>query len=821
MAHPTPCYHCGEPVPAGSSWYVAILGEQRAMCCPGCQAVAEAIIAGGLESYYSHRTENSINPEALPQALQDELEMLDRSDVQQRYVRSEGDQQHIQLLIEGISCAACGWLIERRLQQMPGVAEAVLNLGNNRLTLSWDATRTRLSALLAELKRIGYAGHPYEPDQASAQIAQENRRYLRRLGLAGLMFMQVMMATMALWDGFNQDLTPEMAVTLRWAALLMTTPVVLYSCVPFFRGAWRDLNNRRLSMDVSVSLAIGATYLAGIWATVSNSGEVYFDSVVMFAFFLLAGRYLERRARQRTVESTAKLVNLLPPSTLRTDADGHTQRIMLDEVRPGDLLEVKPGESLPADGIITRGVSSIDESALSGEYLPLAKQVGDRVTAGTLNVEGPLQIRVSAVGEQTRLSAIVRLLDRAQSDKPRLAQLADRVAQHFLLTVLLAIVVVGAAWWWLDSGDKAFWIIIAMLVAACPCALSLATPTALTTATGSLHKLGLLITRGHVLEGLNKVDTVILDKTGTLTEGRMTLERIQPFAGQDADLALELARAIESHSEHPIARAFGRSARQAESVTSHPGLGLEGICEGRLLRIGKPDYVAQLGNWAAPEVPAEPGQWLLLGDAQGPMAWFVLNDRLRRDAPQLINALKTRGLRVVLLSGDHAPVVERMAAGLGIIEAIGNATPADKLAFVQRQQADGATVLMLGDGVNDVPVLASANISIAMGEASDLAKTSADAVLLSSQLQVLSDAFVVARRTRRIMLQNLFWASAYNLGALPLAALGLVTPALAAAGMSASSLLVVLNALRLSRLPGNTRRQRSAPRPAPLLEPSP
>ncbi|TKA90932.1 heavy metal translocating P-type ATPase [Halopseudomonas bauzanensis] len=811
MSQPTPCYHCGEPVPAGSSWCSTILGEQRAMCCPGCQAVADAIVAGGLESYYTHRTESSANPEALPQALQDELEMLDRSDVQQRYVRSEGDRQQIELLIEGISCAACGWLIEKRLVQMPGVLEATLNLGNNRLNLSWSAADTRLSALLGEIKRIGYAAHPYEPDKASEQIARENRQYLRRLGLAGLMFMQVMMATMALWDGFNQDMTPEMAVTLRWAALLMTTPVVLYSCAPFFRGAWRDLKNRRLSMDVSVSMAIGSAYGAGIWATLTNSGEIYFDSVTMFAFFLLAGRYLERRARQRTVESTAKLVNLLPPSTIRVDEQGQPQRIMLEEVRSGDLLEIKPGESIPADGVITRGVSSIDESALSGEYLPLAKQVGDQVTAGTMNVEGPLQIQVSAVGTETRLSAIVRLLERAQADKPRLAQLADQVAQYFLITVLLAIVLVGGAWWWLVNGETAFWIIIAMLVATCPCALSLATPTALTTATGSLQKLGLLITRGHVLEGLNRIDTVILDKTGTLTEGRMTLERILPFPGHDGEQALLQARMIESRSEHPIARAFGRSAAQADSVTSHPGLGLEGLCNDQLLRIGKPGYVAELGSWSAPAVPDEPGQWLLLGDAQGPIAWFVLNDRLRTDAGQLIRQLRDRGLRVVLLSGDHAPVVERMAHNLGIEEAIGNATPADKLAFVQQLQDQGAQVLMLGDGVNDVPVLASANISVAMGEASDLAKTSADAVLLSSHLQVLSDTFTVARRTRRIMIQNLFWAGAYNAGILPLAALGLVSPALAAAGMSASSLLVVLNALRLSRLPRSTRRPSSKP----------
>ncbi|WP_415055597.1 heavy metal translocating P-type ATPase [Halopseudomonas sp.] len=822
MANPVPCYHCGEPVPTGASWTCVILEQPRAMCCPGCQAVAAAIVAGGLESYYRHRTDNAVNPEALPRVLQDELELLDRADVQQRYVHSEGDQQQIQLLIEGISCAACGWLIEKRLSQMPGVSQAGMNLGNHRLTLTWNPEQTRLSALLAEIKRIGYGAHPFEADKASEQIAAENRRYLRRLGLAGLMFMQVMMATMALYEEFNQDLTADMAIILRWVSLLMTTPVVLYSCAPFFQGAWRDLSNRRLSMDVSVSLAIGGAYLAGVWATVTNTGEIYFDSVTMFAFFLLAGRYLERRTRQRTVESSAKLVNLLPPSAMRVDSEGHTQRVMLDEVQPGDLLDIKPGESIPADGEIIDGISSVDESALSGEYLPLAKRVGEQVTAGTLNVEGPLRIRVNAIGEQTRLSAIVRLLERAQTDKPRLAQIADQAAQYFLLIVMSAAVIVGGLWWWLANGETAFWVVLAMLVATCPCALSLATPTALTTATGSLQKLGLLITRGHVLEGLTKIDTVIVDKTGTLTEGRMTLERVEAFAGQDSDQALRLARMLEARSEHPIAHAFGRTLEQADSVTSHPGLGLEGICQGQLLRIGKPAFVSELSakfsanpsSHAAPELPDEPGQWLLLGDEQGPIAWFVLNDRLRPDAAELIQGLKARALQVILLSGDHDQVVNRMADQLGIEKAIGNASPADKLTYVQGLQSQGRQVLMLGDGVNDVPVLASANISIAMGEASDLAKTSADAVLLSSQLTVLLQALSGARRTRRIVVQNLFWAGAYNAGILPLAALGLVTPAWAAIGMSASSLLVVLNALRLVRM---DRRRQVAQRGEPLI----
>ncbi|TVP93136.1 MAG: heavy metal translocating P-type ATPase, partial [Pseudomonadaceae bacterium] len=515
MATPLPCYHCGEPVPTGAPWQCQILGAARPMCCPGCEAVAEAIVAGGLESFYQHRTENAANPEALPKVLEDELALLDRAEVQQRFIKTEGEFQHLQLLVEGITCAACGWLIEQRLGKLPGVQEVRLNLSNHRLTLVWDPQLTQPSTLLGELKRIGYTAHPYEDDRAAQHMAEENRRYLRRLGLAGLMFMQVMMATMALSPEFNQDITPGMELLLRWVSLVMTTPIVFYSCVPFFKGAMRDLRTRRLTMDVSVSLAIGGAYLAGVWATLSNTGEIYFDSVAMFALFLLAGRYLERRARQRTMESTARLVNLLPPTAVRINADGQQERIMLSEVKAGDILEVKPGETIPADGEIVQGRSSVDESALTGEYLPLARSQGDQITGGTLNVDGPLRLLVSVTGEQTRLSAIVRLLERAQSDKPRLGQMADVVAHYFLIIVLLSAAIIGGTWWWLTDLDTAFWIVIAMLVVTCPCALSLAAPTALTTATGSLHKLGLLVTRGHVLEGLTRVDTVILDKTGT------------------------------------------------------------------------------------------------------------------------------------------------------------------------------------------------------------------------------------------------------------------------------------------------------------------
>lgn len=798
MPSPTPCYHCGLPVPTGSRFHALVLGAERELCCPGCQAVAEAIVAGGLEHYYSHRSENSANPQALPQALPDELALYDRSDVQQPFVQHQGELSETQLLIEGISCAACGWLIEKHLRGVPGVVEAHLNLSNHRLQVRWQDSQIPLSKLLTELRRIGYAAHPWQSDQAAERLAAENRRRMRELGVAGLLWMQVMMATMATWPEFNIDLSAELDKILRWTSLFLTTPIVFYCCGQFFRGALRDLRTRHLTMDVSVSLAIGGAYVAGIWSTITGHGELYFDAVGMFALFLLAGRYLERRARERTAAATAQLVKLLPASCLRLDADGQSQRILLSELREGEHVLVQPGSLIPADGRILAGQSSVDESLLTGEYLPQPRSVGDSVTAGTLNVEGPLTLEVQALGDATRLSAIVRLLERAQSEKPRLAEIADRVSQWFLLFILLAAALVGCIWWEIDS-SRAFWVVLALLVATCPCALALATPTALTTATGSLHKLGLLLTRGHVLEGLNQIDTLVLDKTGTLTEGRLTLSAIHPLRDLDQDSCLALAAALENRSEHPIARAFGQAPRAAEAVDSHPGQGLQGRVDGRLLRIGEASFVCALSGQAVPSIAGEHGQWLLLGDEQGPLAWFVLDDRLREDAPELIAAARVRGWNIHLLSGDSSPMVGEVARQLGIEDARGGLTPDAKLAVLKQLHGEGRRVLMLGDGVNDVPVLAAADISVAMGSASDLAKTSADAVLLSNRLSSLVQGLGMAKRTRRIIIENLVWATLYNGMVLPFAALGWITPIWAAVGMSFSSLLVVLNALRLSR----------------------
>src|SRR5690554_7674028 len=400
MVAPLSCFHCGLPVQTGNAYSAVVLEESRVFCCPGCQAVAQTIITSGLENYYLHRTEPSSNPEALPGVVPDELLLLDREDIQKPFVTTSDNISETQLLIEGITCAACGWLIEKHLKQLPGVCETTLNLSNHRLAIRWDAEQANLSDLLQTIRHIGYAAHPWQPDAVSQQIQADNRRALRKLGVAGLLWMQVMMASMATWPEFNLDLSQGMDRLLRWVSLILTTPIIFYCSTEFFRGALRDLRTRHLTMDVSVSLAIGGAYLAGIWSTLTGEGELYFDAVGMFALFLLAGRYLERRARERTAAATAQLVNLLPASCLRLDEQDQAHRVLLGELRIGDRVLVQPGALLPADGRILSGQSSIDESLLTGEYLPQPRGVGASVTAGTLNVEVPLTVEVLALGDR-------------------------------------------------------------------------------------------------------------------------------------------------------------------------------------------------------------------------------------------------------------------------------------------------------------------------------------------------------------------------------------------------------------------------------------
>ncbi|MFC7367037.1 heavy metal translocating P-type ATPase [Vreelandella zhaodongensis] len=798
------CYHCGNTVPDGAPWRISIDDTPQPLCCPGCEAVAHAIVDGGLESYYRYRTELPERPDERQATKAETWSVFDDPGLQAKFVHSDGDEGLVRatLAVEGITCAACAWLIEHRLNALEGVASSAVNLTHHRLRVSWNPSVIQLSQLFAELAAIGYDALPYEPDQAQARLQHEERMNVRRLIVAAVGMMQVMMFSIPIYVAAPGEISPDFYALFHWLSFALATPVVLFSAQPFFRNALRDLKTGVLGMDVPVSLAIGGAYLASSYAVLFDVGEVYYDSVAMFTFFLLFGRYVEGRARRRSGHSGNALSDVLPVSATRLEDDGSERILPASELAAGDRVLIKPGHGVPADGVIEDGESSLDESMLTGEYLPVTRRVGDSVVGGSQNMENPLTIRVTHAGNSARVAGIVDLTDRAFASRPRLAQMAARMAHLFVLRLLVVTVCVTLAWWFIDP-SRVLWIMLSVLVVTCPCALALATPTALTAGHGQLRQRGVLITRADAIESLSSITRVIFDKTGTLTRGEMQLTQTHPIQSSHAahplssEQAQAIAAALEAHSEHPIARAFRpfRDATlQARSVKSVTGSGLEGVLNGTTWRLGKPDFACSF-----PLASPGAGQWLLLSQDDEPRAWFKLHDGIREDAAQTVAALQARGLEVELLSGDTQEAVESLAEQLNITTWHAGKSPEGKLERLRELQAKGERVVMIGDGINDVPVLAGADVAIAMNGATDLARTRADAVLLSPRLMRIFEAIDISCATRRIMRQNMMWSVCYNFSALPLAAMGLIPPWLAAIGMSLSSLVVVGNALRLTR----------------------
>ena len=805
--HGAGCFHCGLPLD-GTVFPVNIEGVAHGTCCRGCQAVAQTIADNGLGAYYRNRT--AAPPSAREANLVPaELAVYDLPEVQRSFVQgdaADGDLREAALLIDGVTCAACVWLIEQRLSRLPGVRHALLNYATRRARVRWDSRATSLSKILGAVAALGYAAHPYDRARAEERLRRERSVLLWRLFIAGFGMMQVMMYAVPVYIA-EGAMTADIEQLMRIASLVLTLPVALWSAMPFYSGAWRDLRAGRAGMDVPVSLGIIIAFAASVWATWTASGEVYFDSVSMFVFLLLGARFLEMEARARAVQTQEQLARRTPATAERLTGDAHgtTERVAAAALRAGDLVRVRPGDAIPADGVVVEGYSAADEALLTGESRPVAKRPGDALTGGAVNLDGVLTMRVTRVGEDTVLAGIVRLMDRAQSEKPRIAQAADRVAQWFVAGLLVLTIAAFAVWWQIDS-SRALWIAVAMLVVTCPCALSLATPAALTAATGSAYRAGVLITRGSALETLAQATHFVFDKTGTLTTGRMSLTGMTLLSADTREQCLAYAAALESWSEHPAGRALAHAAPGVHPVATGArtvaGDGVEGDVGGRLLRIGRPQFVAGLHGLPLPhEIDFAPDAVTVvaLGDARGWIALFMLDDVVRHDALAVIRALADTGAQVALLSGDRPQRARHTAAELGIAECRGGATPADKLAYVRELQARGAIVAMVGDGVNDAPVLAQAQVSIAPGGGTPLAQINADIILMGDRLAALVDTARAARQAMRVIRQNLAWAVLYNAVALPLAMAGMVTPLVAAVGMSVSSLAVVLNALRLVR----------------------
>lgn len=795
------CFHCGLPVPAGSRWSVKIDAIEQPMCCPGCEAVAQSIVDNGLTDFY--RTRQSL-PQGVTEIIPQALKLYDVQEFAAQFIRADGGAEAT-LSIEGIRCTACVWLIERRLAQVPGLTAANLNVATEKLQVRWDISQCKPSDILQAVHEVGYKAYPFDPIQHGELLRKNSRQLFKRCFVAGLSMMQVMMYAVPAYLTEDGGIEPEMAQLMRWASLLLTIPAVFYSASPFFKGALADLRQRRLGMDVPVALGIAAAFIGGLHATLLNQGDVYFDSITMFVFLLLGSRYLELLARRRAASSLERLQYALPDAAwlLREfPNDRSTTQVAATQLQAGDVVLIKPGESVPADGVILEGETAMDLSLLTGESKPQAKHVGAMVAGGALNLSAPILIRVDKVARDSTLAALIRLIERAGQGKPVIAQWADRVAAWFVAGLLLLAMAVLLFWLWHDA-SRAWPVAIAVLVVSCPCALSLATPSALAAATNRLLQHGVLVIQPHVLETLHRATHVVFDKTGTLTEGRPIVQQVTLFSTHTEAQVLHIAAALEAGSAHPIAHAFTSFASADVQVTTpifFHGQGIEGQINGKAFRIGHAQFVAALAGDMPAHVSAAGMTEIYLGTEREWIACIALADGIKPEAKSSIAWFKARGMRVILLSGDTSDIAQAVGSALEMDEAYGDRLPQHKMAFVQELQQQGATVVMVGDGINDAAVLRAADVSFAMGSGAALAQSHADAVLLSGGLVSLRDAAMAADACMRVIRQNLAWATLYNLAAIPAAAMGLLSPWMAGVGMSASSALVVLNALRLQRI---------------------
>jgi Cu2+-exporting ATPase len=796
------CFHCGEPIPAGISLCVVRDGRQHPVCCAGCQAVAELIFSSGLGRYYQFRQELGRKAE---QDLAGEIQAWEGCDARESLWGVELPEGRRELLLqtEGIRCAACAWLIRSHMEKLPGVQSTQVDTATGYTRIVWRPEENRLSRLAAALMQLGYKPHLPLASAEEQGRQEERRNSMKRLGVAGLGMMQVMMYAVGLYAGDAFGIAVSERSFLTWVSLLVTLPVLLYSGRIFFEGAWRSLQARRPGMDVPVALAISLAFIASCYNFFRGQGEVWFDSVVMFIFFLSLGRHMEMMLRHRNLQAGAALARLLPEWAERI-RDGRPQTVPAGDLEAGDRVLVASGASFPADGTIREGATEVDEAMLTGESRAVAKLPGDEVIAGTLNLTQPVEVEVTASGQETAVSALGRLLLRAQSTRPAASSLPAWLVPVFIVAVL-AIAGLTFLGWSTLGDSRAFPAMLAVLVASCPCALSLALPVVHAAASRRLLDEGILLTRGEALQALNDVDTVVFDKTGTLTVGSPELVEVQvnPERKEIEKMeALRIASALEMMSAHPVARALQSAARQdaadeaqalrAAGVVVSPGKGLEGRVEGVRWRIGSAEHLG---------IPVGAGgdDAVWLGDDQGWVARFQFRDALRRGAVETVSRLRESGLDTLILSGDAAAAVAAVASRLDIRHYLARQTPAMKLQQLQELRSGGKRILMVGDGVNDAPVLAAADVSMTVKGGAELANSTADLILTSESLALVTLARQIASRARQLISQNLSWAVVYNASVMPLAIAGMLKPWMAALGMSLSSLLVVANASRLVR----------------------
>ena len=817
-------------------------GQNVRVCGDACRTAVETIANAGLDAWYGLRTHSDAQGAAIAEPRhRAELDAWRVPEVEASLLRrgtdndrpsdtgrgsgggTDGINSAVSLTVEGMRCAGCAWLVQRLLASVPGVTTATVDFPLRRAEVRFDTRATRVYTLLETLAKAGYRATPYTAHAEEAAIESERRARIRGLGISALFGMQVMLLSIALYaSDWYGGMDAGFEQLFRWLAMMLTVPVLAWPGRTFFTGAAAALHNRSLTMDVPVALGLTIAFAGSAFATVTGEGEVWFDSVVMFVTLLSAARYLELLARRRATAAIRALARSAPLVATRVregrpGGDANTERIPAAALRPGDHVRVRSGEVVPADGFIRSGHSAFDESLLTGESNPVSRSTGDGVLAGSVNGSGVVEVEVASAGDETVLGGVLRRAEQAARERPAIAELADQAAAWFIGGVLVLATGVAVAWL-LHDPARMIPVLVSVLVVTCPCALSLATPTAMTAALGALARAGVIATRANAVERLALATHCLADKTGTLTEGRFRLQSVTAMAGVSETRCLALAAALERYATHPVGAALvaavgGPGGEEhvddhVEEPDTHTG-GVVGRIDGVRYVVGSPEFVdrtcgpgtdateRRITDQANASDPAATHVFLAREGAL--LARFILADTLRADAPELVDGLRARGIDTTIASGDSPAAVERAARALGVARHLAGLSPEGKLDEAARLAASGERVLMLGDGVNDTPALAGAHVSVAMGRGAAAAANRADAVLIGDDPGRLLAALDIARFARRIVKQNLAWALGYNLVALPLAAAGAVPPWAAAIGMSLSSLAVAGNALRLGR----------------------
>lgn len=802
------CFHCGLPIAADVHYQSQLEGRAREFCCFACQSVCEAIHEAGLQGYYQRTPQGTLL--APPPTPPRDIEMYDLDEVQQDFVNCQGEIRDTHLLVEGIHCAACVWLIERGMMRTKGVISASVNLAGKRLHVRWDNDQTKLSTIIHQLTKIGYSGVPYDPEVAEGSMKRINRAMLYRLFFAAFAMMNLNLIAIALYSGADRG---QFVNFFQWMAFSLATPALLYSGYPFYKGAWSGLRNAQLTMDLPIALGLSVTYAFSIYVTITGGTQVYFDTVTNLTFVILIGRYLEGMFRHQAVSATNRLMDL-QPRVATVMCDGAEKITSVRAVKVGEHVLVKPGSNIPMDGLVIDGHSSVDESMLSGESMHVKKREGDRVAAGTINGSGALTVEVQASAQDSTLSKIIRLVEEAQSSKAPIQRLSDSIVPWFVLATLVLASITFFIW--SDHFEFALMAATSVLIITCPCALGMATPMSIAVASGLGARHGILVKNGVVLETLSKVTHFVFDKTGTLTEGRMRVEQVIVASGQDESELLAMAATVERYSEHSVAEAIVAAAetrqvlyrnRTVQGFYATAGAGVAADVNGQRVLLGTRDWLVH--NQIEPlvnlmhtldELESQAKTCVHLAVSGSHVAVLVLADTLRADAQGLINTLRANGIGMTLLSGDRRAVALAIARQLGGMEVIAEVLPKDKDRVIQQLQQRGECVAMVGDGVNDAPALIRADVGIALGSGTDVSVESADIVLMRNELDKVRLATLLSRRTLRTIKQNIGLSFVYNSIMVPLAMMGHVTPLVAAITMPISSLLVIGNAARIRNL---------------------